>query len=668
MSFSRSLPRVGSLRSILTPVHLALVLIVLLAATLRFANLATVGNANPYYTAAVTAMLRSWSNFFFVAAEPGGSVSLDKPPLGFWIQTLSASLFGVNGFAVVLPQLLAGIASILLLFHLVRRSFGDLAGLLAALLLAVTPVAIAVERNNTPDALLILTLLLAAWAFLKATETGRLRTLLLGALLVGVGFNIKMLQAFLPLPAFYALYLFGAQQPWRRKLRNLTLATLLLIPVSLSWALIVDLTPADQRPYMGGSSTNSALELIVGYNGLQRLLGGAGPAPTSARPSSDQLQPPGSPPPGSRPDAPGGPPMGGGTNGSGMFGTGQAGALRLFQAGLAAQVSWLLPFGLIALGAMLLKSSWRQPSSALHHALILWGGWLLTSALFFSVAGFFHQYYLVMLGPPLAAVVAIGVTWLWRLRQSHPVQATLLLIVASVVTLVFQIYAVALYQSLSWWVALPAIMGLGGGGMLLFSLRTQRRGLPPLALTLLLAALLTIPTVWSAFTTAYVNTSSSLTQAYSGSAFIPGMGGPSGAPPNSASGPMQGEVNQNLLDYLQAHTQDTTYLLLVPSSQVGAGYVLATGRPVFYAGGFNGSDPVIDGDGVANLVERGEVRYVLWGNAGPNRTTNASISSYLQTACSVVDDPTLLLPAGDQPQRGGPGGASTLYQCGDPAR
>lgn len=276
MSFSRSLPRVGSLRSILTPVHLALVLIVLLAATLRFANLATVGNANPYYTAAVTAMLRSWSNFFFVAAEPGGSVSLDKPPLGFWIRTLSASLFGVNGFAVVLPQLLAGIASILLLFHLVRRSFGDLAGLLAALLLAVTPVAIAVERNNTPDALLILILLLAAWAFLKATETGRLRTLLLGALLVGVGFNIKMLQAFLPLPAFYALYLFGAQQPWRCKLRNLTLATLLLIPVSLSWALIVDLTPADQRPYMGGSSTNSALELIVGYNGLQRLLGGAG--------------------------------------------------------------------------------------------------------------------------------------------------------------------------------------------------------------------------------------------------------------------------------------------------------------------------------------------------------------------------------------------------------
>ncbi|HEY1013805.1 MAG TPA: glycosyltransferase family 39 protein [Herpetosiphonaceae bacterium] len=232
----------------LSAATLGLIGIVLLGAALRFANMDAIGQANTYYTAAVESMLQSWRNFFFVAAEPGGSVSVDKPPVGLWLQALSGWMFGVNGFAMVLPQILAGLASIVLLYHLVRRWFGAGAGLLAALALALTPVAIAVERNNTPDGTLIFVLLLAAWAFIKATETGRLRHLLLGAALVGVGFNIKMLQAFLPLPAFYALYFFGAELGWGRKLAQLAAATLVLIPVSLSWAVAVDLTPADQRP------------------------------------------------------------------------------------------------------------------------------------------------------------------------------------------------------------------------------------------------------------------------------------------------------------------------------------------------------------------------------------------------------------------------------------
>src|SRR5918911_5540416 len=228
--------------------------IVLLAAWLRFSNLDSLGYANHYYTAGVKSMLQSWHNFFFVAAEPGGSVSIDKPPVGLWLQAISAYFLGVNGFAVVLPQILAGIFSVILLFHLVRRWFGNVAGLLAALALAITPVAIAVERNNTPDATLIFTLLLAAWAFIKATETSKLRFLLLGALMVGIGFNVKMMQALLPLPAMYALYFFGSQQRWWRKLVHLGVTTLVLIPIALSWAVAVDLTPADQRPYVGSSS------------------------------------------------------------------------------------------------------------------------------------------------------------------------------------------------------------------------------------------------------------------------------------------------------------------------------------------------------------------------------------------------------------------------------
>ena len=252
---------------------LGISVILALAAWLRFSNLDSLGYANHYYTAGVKSMLQSWHNFFFVSAEPGGSVSIDKPPVGLWLQAISAYFLGVSGFSVLLPELLAGILSVAVLYHLVRRSFGMIPGLLAALVLAITPVVVATDRNNTIDSTLILTLLLATWAFIKATETSKLRYLLLGAALLGIGFNIKMLQAYLPLPAFYALYFFGASEKIWPKLGKLALASLLLLTISFSWAVAVDLTPADQRPYVGSSSDNSETNLILGYNGVNRLLG-----------------------------------------------------------------------------------------------------------------------------------------------------------------------------------------------------------------------------------------------------------------------------------------------------------------------------------------------------------------------------------------------------------
>lgn len=700
---SQSMPQATRERSIwptlrlprgLSWTALALIGIVVLAAVLRFGNIDAIGQANTYYTAAVESMLQSWHNFFFVAAEPGGSVAVDKPPVGLWLQAISAYFLGVSGFAVVLPQILAGIASVIVLFHLVRRWFGNVAGLIAALALAVTPVAIAVERNNTPDATLILTLLLVAWAFIKATETSKLRFLLLGATLIGIGFNIKMMQALLPLPAMYALYFFGAQPTWWRKLIQLGITTLVLIPLALSWAVIVDLTPAAQRPYVGGSSNNSALDLIVGYNGLQRLLGNgmgggmpraddttntnsqsqADPPAASAQEAGAQF-PTGGPAPNGTPGGPGG--------AGGMFGTGNPGVLRLFQSGLAAQVSWLLPFGLIMLAAMAFSISWWRPQGTFQRGLLLWGGWLLTCAVFFSVAGFFHQYYLAMLGPPLAAVVAMGTVFLWRLRTTHPIRAALLLLVAAGVTLAFQVYAVTLYEALNWWIAVPVALALPGLSVLLLSLRRDGHTLPRLAFTLVIAALLVVPAVWSGLTTAYADTSGAMTQAYAGNSGRPGIARdglnrdgemPDGAPTDGTqpAGGFGGGVNQNLLAYLQANTQDTTYLLVVPSSQAGAQYVLATGRPVLYAGGFNGSDAVIDTDELAQLVAAGEVRYVLWGGGGGSGG-NASITEYLQSACTVVTDASLgtatsaiTIQRADGPPggMGGPGGVPILYQCG----
>src|SRR5919199_2533136 len=229
--------------------RLALAAILILSASLNLFRLTSEGYGNTYYAAAVKDMLTSWHNFFFVSFD-AGFVSVDKPPLGLWVQAASAYLFGFNGLSLLLPQALAGILSVALLYYLVRRAFGPVAGLLAALALAVTPISVAVQRNNNVDALLILALLLAAWAFIVAAERGSLRLLLLGVVMVGLGFNIKMLQAFLVLPAFYLMYLLAANTTWRRRLLHLGAATVVLLAVSLSWAVAVELTPSTERPYV----------------------------------------------------------------------------------------------------------------------------------------------------------------------------------------------------------------------------------------------------------------------------------------------------------------------------------------------------------------------------------------------------------------------------------
>jgi len=529
---------------------IALAAIVALAAALRFANLGALGEANHYYTAAVKSMLLSWHNFFFVAAEPGGSVSVDKPPVGLWLQAVSAYVFGVNGFGVLLPQILAGILSVIVIYHLVRRSFGMAAGLLAALAMAITPVVVATDRNNTMDSTLILTLLLAARAFIRATESGKLRHLLLGAALVGIGFNVKMLQAYLPLPAFYALYLLGCKDRLMGKLGKLTLATMLLLVLSFSWTTIVDLTPADLRPYVGSSQDNSELSLIAGYNGLNRLMGmgfglgrGNGPrdgaSPPPSRGADGAFQPPsrnagGALPPqdgagndtrpprgpggdgglAGGPGGPGGLPGGPGGPG-GIGGTGQPGALRLFTAPLNKEASWLLPFGLFSILLVVFRTRLQWPIAPKHQTLALWGGWLLTGAFFFSVANFFHEYYLTMLAPPLAALVAMGVVELWRMRQEQPWLALGLLLAATGGTLVLQITtAQAFLKTMGW---LPLVIGLFIiGALSLIAARRQSSRVVLAGFVSIVAAMLVTPGIWSGLTTLYSSENQSLPSAYSG--------------------------------------------------------------------------------------------------------------------------------------------------------
>ena len=624
----------------LTPTALGLGAIFLLALVLNFSNLQSIGDANIYYTAAVESMLQSAHNFFFVAAEPGGSVTVDKPPLGLWIEALSAAVLGVNGLAVILPNILAGLAAIGVLFHLVRRDFGSGAGLLAALALAVTPVAVAAQRNNTMDSMLTLLLLLAAWAFLNAARSGRSRPLYLGALLLGLAFNVKMLQAFLPLPVFYAVYLLGARRRWAVKIGRLLGATLLLLVVSLSWAVVVDLVPGDQRPYIGSSTDNSVMELIIGHNGAARLFGpgrnggsaGGQPARPGALPA----------PPAGRPAPPANGAPGGGAPGALGDETGSAGLLRFFQAPLANELSWLLPLGLLGGLLALFGSRLTWPLGRRHAALLLWGGWLGTGLIFFSFAGLFHAYYLIMLAPPLAALVGAGGGALVGLGRRRPPAGLLLLTATALLTLAVQALLVSYYDLSPLWV-LAALLPAGGGLLLALG----RRNLWEAAAALTLGALLLTPLAWSVLTVFQPQANVALPAAYAGSPETARPAGPGQDVPATAA----------LLPLLSADTSDVTYLLAVPNAHAGAPYVLATGRPVLYMGGFSGGDAVADADDIAALVAAGELRYVI----DPGRQ-KGDISAWLAGNCAQVAGAPASQPAGPRLPDGAGGGG--LYRCG----
>lgn len=251
--------------------NIGITLILILSAILNFANIGIEGYGNSYYAAGVKSMTMSLKNFFFVSFDPGSFVTIDKPPMGFWIQAIFAKIFGFSGWSILLPQALAGVISVYLVYYLVKRSFGSLAGIISAACLAVTPVFVAASRNNTIDNLLVMTLLFACLALTKAAEQGKAKYLYVSLILIGIGFNIKMLEAYMIGPAIYITYLLSTAISFKKRIGHLVIGTVILFAVSLSWAVIVDLVPAENRPFIGSSTDNSVMELIIGHNGLERL-------------------------------------------------------------------------------------------------------------------------------------------------------------------------------------------------------------------------------------------------------------------------------------------------------------------------------------------------------------------------------------------------------------
>ena len=375
----------------------ALLGLLALTALLYLWDLTRNGWANDFYAAAVQAGTKSWKAFFFGSFDSSNFITVDKTPASLWVMELSGRIFGFSQWSMLAPQALEGVASVGLLYAAVRRWFGPPAGLVAGLVLALTPVAALMFRFNNPDALLVLLMTAAAYALVRAIENGRTRWLVFCGVLLGFAFLAKMLQAFLVVPGFAIAYLWaGAPRAWLRRLWQTAAMGAGIVVGAGWWILIAELTPAADRPYFGGSTNNNILQLAIGYNGLGRLDGN----------ETGSIG-------------------GGGAQGSGFGGA--TGLLRLFHSEFGGQISWLLPAALICLAGMAWVSRRAVRTDRIRAAALLWGGWVIVTGLVFSyMSGIIHPYYMVALAPGIGALVGIGAMALgggvWARRHGRPGQ------------------------------------------------------------------------------------------------------------------------------------------------------------------------------------------------------------------------------------------------------
>ncbi|MFB9904479.1 glycosyltransferase family 39 protein [Allokutzneria oryzae] len=540
--------------------------------------------ANTYYSAAVQAAAQSWKAWLFGSLDAGNIVTVDKPPAALWLMGLSARLFGFSTWSMLVPQALAGVASVALLYAAVRRWFGPAAGLLAGAVLALTPVAAIMFRFNNPDALLVLLLVAAGYCLTRALENGSTRWLLLCGTAIGFGFLTKMLQAFLVLPAFGLVYLIAAPTGLGKRIAQLAGAMGAVIASAGWYIALVELWPASSRPYIGGSTTNSALELALGYNGLSRIFGNTGGGPGGSGPGGGG---------GERVV------MGGGGAGNLGFG-GESGITRLFGDSMGAEISWLLPAALIGLVAGLWFTRRAPRTDRTRAALILWGGWLVVSGLVFSfMSGIVHPYYTVALAPAIGALVAIAGRQLWLGRKNKSARAVL----ASMIVVTGVWGAILLSRNGSWytylgWVAFGLTVVAATGVVL----GARRLGALLLAVTLIGGL---------SSTAAYAAVTASVP--HTGSIPMSGprsdQGGPGGGGPRSGE-----QTNTELVELLKATT--TTWAAASNGAQGSGGLQLASGRPVMAIGGFSGRDPAPTLEEFKQYVARGQVAYYVSGGMG----------------------------------------------------
>jgi 4-amino-4-deoxy-L-arabinose transferase-like glycosyltransferase len=627
----------------------ALLTLLVATAVLYLWDLGASGWGNSFYSAAVQAGTKSWKAFFFGSSDASNFITVDKPPAFLWPMEISARIFGLNSWSVLAPQALEGVATVGLVYLSVRRWFSAQAALLAGAVVALTPVAALMFRYNNPDAMLALLLTAATYATMRGLEKAQTKWLVLAGALVGFGFITKMLQAFLILPVLAVVYLFGAPTGWWRRVWQVVLMGVSVLMAAGWWVAAVALTPAADRPYIGGSQHNSILNLIFGYNGFGRLTGNESGS------------------------------VGGGNVGGAMWGP--TGWTRLFNTEFGNMMSWLLP-GALVMGAVLLALTIRARRVDRERAgLLLWGGSLVSIGLVVSMAqGIIHPYYTVALAPPLGALVGIATIGLWDRRATWA--GRIGLATGLGVTVIWSV--VLLGRTPDWFPALrPFVAVVGLFGVVAILALPLLHAVPKLAVGLVAAlgfgAALVVPLFSTVATaaTAHNGAIPSVTptpaggqggpggfpggpggfrRAFAGGGgaggfpggalpgagnafpgggfpggaigrgggtfpgFAGGFGGGARAGGNGGRGPggflNASASNPALTRLLQARASRYTWAAATVNSNTAAGYQLASGEPVMAIGGFNGTDPAPTLALFENYVSEGKIHYFIAGGGG----------------------------------------------------
>jgi 4-amino-4-deoxy-L-arabinose transferase-like glycosyltransferase len=618
-----------------------------LAGILNLWGLSINGWANQYYSAAVRSMSTSWHDFLFASLDRSGLMTVDKPPLSLWIQALSARVFGFHPLSLLVPQALMGIVAVGLLYDLVRRRFGRVAGFVGGFALATMPVIVAVSRHNNPDELLVLCTVGALWFAVRALATGRTRWLVLSGVAVGLGFETKMGVALMVVPGIAAAWMWVA--PVRSRwiaFRQLLAGGAAMAVVGLAWPVLVWLTPAADRPWISGTSDNSIWSLIFGYNGLGRVAGQTG--------------------------GPGGGAGGGGT----MFG-GPTGVFRLLQSALGDQAGWLLGFAVVAAVALVVLSRLRRGDPRTGWVIVVGGAFLTTAVVFSFASGIFHPYYVSLLAPFTAALIGAGVGEMLSGKRSARVIAPLA-IGAGVVTEL--VVLGELGGQLAW--ATPVAIGVAGVCAVLLAVALA----PKVRLALIavaLAALFAAPATWAAETLGHATSG---TFPMGGPASVatmggggPGFGGRGGGPGGFAGpgagrgGPPSGAPGvgalfggggfaggggarggfgagpggfggdtatlQAAIAYAKAHGGGT---IGVASQSSAATVILSSDANVAGLGGFSGRESSVTATWLAAEVRAGHLRWVLVDQGqgarlpGDTRTGSQAALSVVAKVCRAV--------------------------------
>ncbi len=603
------------------------------------------GWANSFYSAAVQAGTKSWKAFFFGSSDASNFITVDKPPASLWVMEISARIFGVSSWSILAPQALEGVATVGLLYATVRRWFSPAAALLAGAVLAVTPVATLMFRFNNPDSLLVLLLVAAAYATVRAVESGRTRWMVATSIFIGLGFDTKMLQAFVVVPVFWVVYLLAGAPGLRRRLWLLAVATGALVVSAGWWVVAVMAIPGADRPYIGGSQDNSLWNLIFGYNGFGRLTGNEA-----------------------------GSVIGGGTGQAGAWGA--TGWTRLFSSEMGGQIAWLIPAALL-FGLAGLWWTRRAPrTDRTRAALLLWGGWLVVTGLMFSFAqGIIHPYYTVALAPAIAALVGIGAVACWRGR-SHPLART---VMAAALATTSILAWVLLDRSATWlpWLRSAVLVGglMASVALLVpWARMLGRAGARKVSLVLAGAALvigLAGPAAYS-LQTASTTHSGSIPSAgpavAGGRGFGPGGGGTRGFGARPAAGTTggiaatggqtggfggqagggqagvgslldAGATSPAVVKLLQSHASAYTWVAATVGSNSAAGLQLSSGDPVMAIGGFNGTDPTPTLAAFQADVAAGRIHYFVPGNTGAGSSstgTGTQITTWVESHFTQV--------------------------------